>query len=70
MNIVAITPETIPSHNIRYYNVLAPQKPIHHCAGHGGDHASFGWGMQLDPTWTQDQLDAYVHAYADQKANG
>ena len=68
MNIVAITPATIPHHNLRYYDVPALQKPVHQCAGHGGDHAAFGWCMKLDPTWSQEQIDAYVQAYVAQKA--
>ena len=68
MNIVNITPTTIPVHNIRYYSVPVLQKSVHECAGHGMNHALSGWSMQIDINWTQKQIDAYIQAYVAEKA--
>lgn len=67
MNIFNITPTTIPVHNIRYYSVPALQKSVHEFAGHGMNHASNGWSMKIDPTWTQQQIDVYIQAYVAEK---
>ena len=59
----------IPIHNIRYYEVPAAEKSIECCASHGADHAAYGWSRKIDPTWSQEQVDAYIAAYRSNKSN-
>jgi hypothetical protein len=51
----------------RYYVTPPDQKTVGQCASHGADHAAYGWNIQLDPRWSEDQKAAYLKAYNEGK---
>ena len=50
-------------HHCRYYQVPAKDKSVEQCASHGRDHKAYGWSPQIDPWWSDEQIDAYMTAY-------
>ncbi len=53
----------IPHLNTRYYEVPPDQKTAPECESHGADHAAYKWIRQVDPRWSQEQVDAYLRGY-------
>lgn len=50
-------------HNARGYQVPASRKLVSQCWSHGANHREFGWSRQLDPEWSEEQVEAYMKGY-------
>lgn len=49
----------------RYYQTPPEDKSVEQCRSHGRDHAYAHWCTQIDPGWTDEQVDAYRQGYLD-----
>ena len=47
----------------RYYNDPPETKSLELCALHGSNHKEYGWTIQIDPRWSDEQVQAYLNAY-------
>lgn len=48
---------------IRYYRVPPEEKTVQQCRSHGCDHKAYGWSIQIDPRWSEEQQQAYMEGY-------
>ena len=53
----------IKHHQTRYYKQAPEDKSPEQCRSHGRDHRAYRWPPQLDPRWTDAQIDAYWKGY-------
>lgn len=55
-----VGPEFMVCHVWRRYYQQPPQdKSVRQCWSHGVDHVTYGWGVQIDPRWSDEQIAAY-----------
>ncbi len=53
----------IKEHHIRYYHVSPMDKTLKDCRNHGADHKAYKHTPQIDPRWSEKQIEAYWEGY-------
>lgn len=47
----------------RFYQEPPKEKTVEQVRSHGADHRGYKFGRQLDPRWSQEQVDAYLEGF-------